>query len=136
MNGRQALPLLLSALVVAGGFLLEVRDDRVLVGGTALPPACLLRSTGLGDCPGCGLTRSVVLFCQLRWRESLALHPGGCLVLLAALMEIPYRLSRLLARKRGSGWGWIPGANRAMLSIALALAVGFWVSRGFCRWFS
>ena len=135
MNGRQALPLLLSALVVAGGFLLEVRDDRVLVGGAALPSACLLRATDLGSCPGCGLTRSVVLFCHSRWRESLALNPGGCLVLLAALLEIPYRLSRILGRKRGSDWGWIPGATRAMLSIALALAVGFWVFRGFCRWF-
>ena len=86
-----------------------------------------MRATPVGACPGCGLTRSVVSFLQLRWSESLSFHPAGFLVALLAIGQIPYRVVRLL-RKDGSGRpGWIPVMGHGLLVFILGISIVQWI---------
>jgi hypothetical protein len=79
-------PLLLLASVMP----LPVQGGKSLLG---LPSLCVFRTlTGL-PCPGCGITRSVVCCCHLRFADSIAFHPLGPIVfawlLAAAVSHLP-----------------------------------------------
>ncbi|MBN1441612.1 MAG: DUF2752 domain-containing protein [Planctomycetes bacterium] len=121
--------LALGLAVLSAGLLLDTDADRVSLGGRALPGSCVWSSVCDGGCPGCGLTRSVVALCHLRWRQSLSLHPAGGLIVAAILLEISYRLSRLLGRGDGVRLRWIPSASRAAMVAALALSAASWLLR-------
>jgi hypothetical protein len=94
---------------------LPVQGGRSLLG---LPSLCLFQTmTGL-PCPGCGMTRSLVCCCHLRFADSIIYHPLGPVVfiwsLAAALRRLPLPLSwrqRLpvipLAVRAGSGIGLV-----------------------------
>lgn len=84
--GAAPLALLLAALMP-----LPVQGGRSLLG---LPSLCLFHNvTGL-PCPGCGMTRSVVCCCHLRFTDSIAYHPLGPIVfvwlLATALRRLPF----------------------------------------------
>lgn len=61
----------------------------------ALPEVCLTRRTVGIDCPGCGLTRSVIHLVHGRFAASLTTHRLGGLVFSLIVLQVPYRLCRL-----------------------------------------
>jgi hypothetical protein len=79
--------------------LTPVDDRRIAVTGLSrfpLPELCQSR-VWLGiDCPGCGLTRSLIHFFHGRWDASLQMHRFGWLLALLTLLQIPYRLAALM----------------------------------------
>ena len=96
-------PLLLLALLAPP----PSGDGRSLFG---LPSLCPFRNLVGLPCPGCGITRSVVCAAHGHWREAVAFHPAGPLIL--ALL-VALTLDRFIRLAR-------PGARRAALSQRLA----------------
>jgi hypothetical protein len=86
----------IATAVVILSFLLQVRSEKqvAFVGlqDYPLPPTCMSESLFGVRCPGCGLTRSFVYFAHGQWRESLAMHRLGWLMVVAVLLQFPYRL--------------------------------------------
>jgi hypothetical protein len=119
----------LSILVLGGGLLLDPGSDELLLDGRPVPAVCWLRHTELGECPGCGLTRSVVAFCHLRWRESWRLHPGGWLIAVLAAVQIPYRTACLMRVRLGARRSWVPLASRLALMAVVVAGVTRWAAR-------
>lgn len=85
--------------VVALAFAMQVKGEtQVAFWGLSdypLPELCGSRSLLGIDCPGCGLTRSVLALTQGDWERSLAFHRIGWVIALAILGQIPYRIYRL-----------------------------------------
>jgi len=85
----------ISCFVVLMAFLLKVRpDDRVALRGLSqypFPTTCSLRVWLGVNCPGCGLTRSIVHLARADWRTSLRTHRLGMLMAAVILFQIPYR---------------------------------------------
>lgn len=114
-------------VAVVAAFLLDVRDDRCVVGrvgsGFALPPLCASRAIFGVDCPGCGLTRSIVHLAHRRWHESFAAHRLGWLMGLAILLQLPYRTICLL-RADGNP---VPRFIRRTFTVSVVVALlGNW----------
>ena len=114
--------------VIVGAFVLDADAESVRLAGSELSVKCPSTRTALGSCPGCGLTRSIVAGAHLRWRESLALHPAGILILLAAVAQLPYRWLRLRGHHSSPVTRWLGRAGRRMPVAILVLAVGPWLS--------
>ena len=100
LRGHHRTMLYVALAIVALALLLEVRaDQRVafsFLPEYPLPETCQSRSLLGVDCPGCGLTRSLVFLAHGRLRESAALHPLGWLMAAVIVLQIPYRLVALL----------------------------------------
>ena len=92
--------LLGACAIVVLVFLLEVHaDQRVAFRGLAsypLPETCMSHSLFGVDCPGCGLTRSLIHLAHGRWEESIRIHRIGWIMALAVILQIPYRTARIL----------------------------------------
>jgi hypothetical protein len=83
-----------AAIVLA--FALKVLPDQEHVAvrgipGAVLPGTCLSQDIFHHDCPGCGLTRSVIYLARLDWRASWRLHHLGWLMALLIVAQLPYR---------------------------------------------
>ncbi len=104
--------LILSAAAVVFAFVLEVRGaDRVGFRGLRwplVPGTCPSRLLFHMSCPGCGLTRSIVLLASGDWRSSWRMHHLGWLVAIAILAQLPYRLM-CLRRERQVFGRLVPG---------------------------
>lgn len=122
------LALALAAAVLTGGLGLEASTGHVHAGDRGLPRTCILYRAGLGDCPGCGLTRSVVACCHLKWQESLRFHPAGVLVVLLALLQLPFRLRRICVRCGGEMYRWLSPLTRGTMMLVLAIGLGRWMA--------
>jgi hypothetical protein len=118
----------LATAVVLAGMGLQASEGHVHAGGRGLPRTCILHHAGLGNCPGCGLTRSVVACCHLRWRDSLRFHPAGVLVVLLALAQIPFRLRRICARDGAAMCRWLSPLTRGTMVLVLAIGLGRWMA--------
>ena len=114
--------LLVAALVlVVAAALLDVTParDGVTLLGWRLPEACgLKRATGW-PCPGCGLTRSVILAAHGQL-EAFRLHAVGPILFVLAALQVPYRAWRLA---RGAPRARL-GAVRGRVLAALVAAIG------------
>lgn len=116
--------------------LLQVTPDGqgVTLFGWRLPESCLVKATTGGSCPGCGLTRSFVSGARLD-PAAFRFHPLGPLLLLALVLQIPYRAYRIWGRRRAGGADLpsarVPSPWRAMGVIAalILLFVGVWGAR-------
>jgi hypothetical protein len=84
----------LAVFIVLAALFLQVRDsDRVAVPwlGLKLPMMCGSRVLFGVDCPGCGLTRSIIALASGNLQQSLHFHRLGWLMALAIVAQIPYR---------------------------------------------
>lgn len=94
--------LVIATTIVALSVLLDVRSDQRVafrfLPQFPLPETCASRVLLGIDCPGCGLTRSLVHLAHGRIAESYAMHHVGWLIAAAVLCQLPYRL---LALRRG-----------------------------------
>ncbi len=102
---RHGSMLWISASVVALAFLMQVQDGtRVAFRGLEdypLPELCGSRAMFNVECPGCGLTRSILSLARGDWEASLSYHRIGWILALAIVLQIPYRIYRLRELKTG-----------------------------------
>ena len=92
-------------------------------GGVSLVPCPVLTITGL-ECPGCGMTRACVAIARGELSAAWSLHPF-------AFLLIPLALLWALFPERSRGLWWrVPALVRSTaVALALACAVGLWLSR-------
>ena len=107
---------------------------RLALGSWTLPPLCSSRLlTGL-PCPGCGLTRGIVLLLHGNLAGALAIHPFSPIVLALALLQIPPRLAGEL---RDGAWvavwdrAWLRGRLEADRDSPYVLAASGGSSAGY-----
>ncbi len=107
---------LLAALALARG-LATASPAAVHVAGRELPVICPSRLLFGVNCPGCGMTRSVLLTLGGDLRGALAVNPAGpvlvaALILLAAQLLFAARLDEgeTPARRRLLSWATLYGA--------------------------
>ena len=90
--------------VLVLSLLLQVRSDDhaafVFLPDWPIPSSCPSQTIFHVDCPGCGLTRSLIYLAHGDWQHALAKHRLGWLLALAVVLQIPYRLAALLGRNR------------------------------------
>ena len=102
-------------------------DERVALRGfqdVVLPPSCPSRTIFDVNCPGCGLTRSFVHIAHGDWQSSLRVHRIGWLIMLMAVLQIPYRAHALW----GSGRFVLGSAAGNWFGFAItALLIGNWI---------
>ncbi|QEH34198.1 hypothetical protein OJF2_27330 [Aquisphaera giovannonii] len=120
--------LVVAAIALALAFALDVGDDDRVTPrgcpGIPLPPTCMSRSLFGVDCPGCGLTRSVIRASRGDWSGSWRTHHLGILFLVVLLIQVPYRLAALRRPARPI----VPPRWQDAMSYALiALLIGNWL---------
>jgi hypothetical protein len=76
---------LLASLALARGFA-SANSAAVYVAGAELPVVCPSRLLLGVSCPGCGMTRSVLMTLGGDLRGALAANPGGPLLVVALLL--------------------------------------------------
>lgn len=95
--------LILACAIVASALVFRVpKNDRVeLAGweGVPMPSMCLSKSLFGVECPGCGLTRSLLCFFHGDFANSLALHRMGWVMAVAVLLQFPYRITALVRKQ-------------------------------------
>ncbi|NQV28507.1 MAG: DUF2752 domain-containing protein [Rhodopirellula sp.] len=93
------------ATVVVLMFLLQVRNDQrvefYFLPGIPFPESCFSRSLFGIDCPGCGLTRSFIYLAAGRVIESFSANRIGWLLMVAVLIQFPYRMMAIRHIDRG-----------------------------------
>lgn len=129
---HQAAWMLASLAVILLALVLDVRNQHVIlpVWGAALPESCWFkRLTGM-ECPGCGLTRSVVSLVHGNFLDAWHFNPGGYLFFALVAAQMPYRIAQIRRIKLGfAPWS---DANTAPAIACLAALLLFvqWA----CRW--
>lgn len=107
---------------ILAAFLLEMHpDERLRLHGlprVAVPPLCGSRAIFGVNCPGCGLTRSLVHLTHGHWNASYHSHRLGWVVGAAMLAQIPYRAANLYRRKEH-----LPNAFRTAFGGTLIVAL-------------
>ena len=128
----QAAWMFASLTVVLLALVLDVRNQQVVLPlwGVALPESCWFkRLTGM-ECPGCGLTRSVICLVHGNYLEAWHFNPGGYLFLAVVAAQIPYRIAQICRIQRGfSPWRAADAASAIACCAALILFIQ-WV----CKW--
>lgn len=129
---HQAVWLVAALMVALLALVLDVRNQRVVfpVWGLALPESCWFkRLTGM-DCPGCGLTRSVVCLVHGNFLDAWHFNPGGYLFFAVLAAQVPYRIAQIWRIKRGcSPWCAADIASALACCGTLILLIQ-WV----CKW--
>lgn len=115
--------LLAATLQAAGG-------TRVVIpiAGIQLPELCFARRWLGLECPGCGLTRSLISIMHGRPSDAWRFNPAGFLVFGVIGFQIPYRVWQLKRLRLG-----LPSLNPAWLNLSWAFVAAAlviqWVSR-------
>lgn len=97
MRGHHRWMLWVAGIVAVLAVIFDVSADRehVFVRGfpkIVMPGSCLSREIFHMDCPGCGLTRSIVFLAHGEVRASWQMHRVGWLMALAIVGQVPYRI--------------------------------------------
>jgi hypothetical protein len=112
---------LISGFLLAAGSLSSADSKAVEVFGFAIPPLCGFKLLTTWDCPGCGLTRSLVLALHGDWNASYYMHLWGIPLLFLLLFQVPYRLYRYF-KAEGRVFK-MPPAFRKWISPAIFLSL-------------
>ena len=83
-----------SAGILLGALVSNVHSGSVTLAGVPMPPVCVFKLLTSLDCPGCGLTRALVLAVHGRFLQSYYMHIWGTPLLILLLFQVPYRLFR------------------------------------------
>lgn len=95
--------LVICAAVVGLAALLTPTPDFVELFGTRIPETCgYKRVLGVG-CPGCGLTRSFTYMAHFAPMQALRMNPMGPFFFLFVLVQVPYRVLRLVRQAPRAG---------------------------------
>jgi hypothetical protein len=87
---------LTSAFILVAGRVSFASAESVSVFGFRAPGLCAFKLLTMLDCPGCGLTRSLIYALHGNFSESYAMHIWGIPLMLILLFQIPYRVFRSL----------------------------------------
>jgi len=93
-----------------------------------LPEICLTKRMFHQDCPGCGLTRSVISTMRGDLRGAYAFHPVGPLMFLLIAAQIPYRLVAIWRLRSNRDAPYVPGGFM-MLGFVLGAMIVQWIVR-------
>ncbi len=120
----------LACVAIVAAMTLEIRpDQRVEFWFTPNKPLlelCMSRSVFEMECPGCGLTRSVVSLVHAEWERSFNYHRLGWLAAIAIVIQIPYRLAVLRwSQIRQQVAMWANPCGYALIAVFLCE----WISR-------
>ncbi len=126
---RHRFMLMVAAAIVVSAFVFRVpSNDRVeLAGvkGVPMPSLCMSKSVFGFDCPGCGLTRSLLCFFQGDFANSLMLHRIGWIMAIAVVLQFPYRIVGLVYKQDHPLGKRLP---RVFGYILIFLLVGNWIA--------
>lgn len=112
---------LISASILTAGWISSASLNSVSLFGIGVPALCPFRLLSSWDCPGCGLTRSLVLALHGDWSGSYTMHIWGIPLLLLLLFQIPYRIFRYL--KPDNAVPRLPEAVQKWVSPAIFLSL-------------
>lgn len=104
LRDRHRTMLYLAIAVVVAAFLLQMpNSDSVSLPWlhVNLPTLCGSRALFGMECPGCGLTRSIIALAAGDLEQSLRFHRLGWIMALAIVAQIPYRLFALREMRHG-----------------------------------
>ncbi len=87
---------LISAFILSGAWLSAASTETVHLKGVRIPTLCGFRLLTTWDCPGCGLTRSLIHALHGEFSKSYAMHIWGIPTLLILVFQVPYRVFRYL----------------------------------------
>jgi hypothetical protein len=91
--------LVIASLVLLLAPLLSIRPDQRLAlpgwSSLPLPSTCMSQELFHARCPGCGLTRSIILLAHGHWTASFHMHHVGWLMALSIAAQFPYRIACL-----------------------------------------
>lgn len=92
---------------------------------------CLFRWVFGVDCPGCGITRSVMALLNGDVIGAFRLHPAGPLVVSLIAIIVAYLLLALFTRFRGLEWRKEVQAFTGIEMLAFSALVIGWIGKGF-----
>ncbi|MCI0413549.1 DUF2752 domain-containing protein [bacterium] len=87
---------LVSTLILVGAWLSVASTGGVNLFGIRIPTLCGFKLLTTWDCPGCGLTRSLIYALHGEFTKSYAMHIWGIPLLIVLLFQVPYRMFRYL----------------------------------------
>jgi hypothetical protein len=88
--------------ILAAAAVSKASNTVIKLAGIQLPTVCGFKLLTSLDCPGCGLTRSLVFAIHGHFRESYFMHIWGIPLLIILILQVPYRLFRAVKPD------WIP----------------------------
>lgn len=91
-----------------------------------MPGVCWFRNSLGIDCPGCGLTRSVISWVHLQPAAAWHFNPAGILIATLAIFSVPYSAIQLRRLSQGKPSWWHPPLIWFGLVIGLVL-IGQWI---------
>jgi hypothetical protein len=117
---------LLHAAMLVGPLALFEVTTRFRVGPLGV---CLFKwATGI-DCPGCGITRSVMALLGGHWAESFRFHPAGPIVLAIVALTASYMGLVLFAGCRGFTWRIEAMACKSLEGLAVGALLLGWIGK-------
>ena len=72
------------------GVLATHTDGGTRFFGWSVPNICFVKKLFGFDCPGCGITRSIVHVVHLDWAGAFALHPAGPMIGALLFLQLGY----------------------------------------------
>ena len=117
--------LALVAMLTVLTYMARVPDgqpEAVELWGHKIPPMCLFRRLTGRPCPGCGITRAVILAVHGRIKQSLEVHPSGVWVCAWLGVQLLVRMSLAICPFRR--WSaWLLDGALSMTALAAAIYV-------------
>jgi hypothetical protein len=126
--------LLFALVVLAVATALQVPQESVTIAGAPLPEICLSRRLFGLDCPGCGLTRSVVSLAHGQVARAWRFNPAGLLWFAALLWQLPYRAVQLYLLRAGRQLVFRRGLGEGVLLFLMLACIVQWAARHVARW--
>jgi hypothetical protein len=120
--------MLVAVAVVLLAFALTIRPDGRVAFGLhpqwPVPETCLVHVLFHADCPGCGMTRSIICLARGHWHQSIRYHNMGWVLAVFILLQIPYRAVCLI---RGSFPAIRPADVRRLKWLLLVSVMLNWI---------
>jgi hypothetical protein len=128
------LAMIFSMAIVAAGASFKVYADQT-VGcrfspTQRLPPTCAIRDQLKFDCPGCGMTRSLIHFFRFQFAASWTANRCGWLLAMAFAAQLPYRIAALRRLKHSEEY-WLEMFPYKLSSAWLVLVAISWFAKQF-----